>query len=73
MLSFMPEKEQPQCILSGSGYDWFWSPQTKQMTRVRRGSEIIFLSEYDNEKSLVMSHSNILIVDKDEIVEVGFN
>jgi hypothetical protein len=73
VLSLMPGKEEPQCILSGSGYGWFWSPQTKQMTRVRRGTEIVFLSEYDSEKILVMSHSNILAVNKNEIIEVGFN
>jgi len=73
LISFMPEKEEPQRVLSGSGYGWFWSPQTKQMTMAIRGTEIIFISEYDDKKSLVMSHSNILVVDKDEIIEVGFN
>jgi len=67
------EDNVPQCILSGSGYGWFWCPQTKQMTAALRGSEIILLSEYDHEKSLVMFQGSILVVDNDEVIEVGYN
>jgi hypothetical protein len=67
------EDDEPYCILSGSGYDSFWSPQTKQMMMAMRGTEIIFLSDYAESKCLVMSHGNILVVDNDEIIEVGYN
>jgi len=67
------EDNEPSCILSGSGYGSFWSPQTKQMTMAMRGTEIIFLSEYTDGKCLVMSHGNILVVNNDEIIEVGYN
>ena len=67
------EDNVPQCILSGSGYGWFWCPQTKQMTMALRGSEVVLLSEYDHEKSLVMSHGSLLVVNNDEVIEVGYN
>jgi hypothetical protein len=67
------EDNVPQCILSGSGYGWFWCPQTKQMTRAMRGTEVVLLSEYDHTKSLVMSHGCLLVVESDEVIEVGYN
>tara|TARA_Y100001973_G_C5201770_1_gene338326 strand:- start:1522 stop:1797 length:276 start_codon:yes stop_codon:yes gene_type:complete len=73
LLSSASEDNVPQCILSGSGYGWFWNPQTRQMARALRGSEIVLLSEYDCEKSLVMSHGLILVVNNDEVIEVGYN
>jgi len=73
MLISATEDNVPQCILSGSGYGWFWCPQTKQMMMAIRGTEIIFLSEYDDKKSLVMAHGSMLIVDNDEVIEVGYN
>ena len=67
------EDDVPYCILSGSGYGSFWSPQTKQMTMAMRGTEIIFLSDYTDRTCLVMSHGNILVVNNEEIIEVGYN
>ena len=67
------EDDVPYCILSGSGYSSFWSPQTKQMTMAMRGTEIIFLSDYTDRTCLVMSHGNILVVNNEEIIEVGYN
>jgi hypothetical protein len=73
ILDSISEENVPQRILSGSGYGWFWCPQTKQMTRAIRGTEVIFLSEYDDDQSLVMSHGNILIVNNEDVIEVGYN
>lgn len=43
------------------------------MTMAMRGTEIIFLSDYTDRTCLVMSHGNILVVNNEEIIEVGYN
>tara|TARA_Y100000593_G_C4135402_1_gene249483 strand:+ start:293 stop:565 length:273 start_codon:yes stop_codon:yes gene_type:complete len=73
LLASCAEDNVPHCILSGSGQDWFWCPQTKQMTMALRGTEVVFISEYSSHQSIVMSHGNILIVSNDDVIEVGYN
>jgi len=73
LLISMSEDNVPHCILSGSGHGWFWCPQTRQMKRVQRGTEIVYISDYGETKSLVMSSDSYLVVSKDDVIEVGYN
>tara|TARA_Y100001970_G_C13841722_1_gene654797 strand:- start:294 stop:569 length:276 start_codon:yes stop_codon:yes gene_type:complete len=82
LLSSIFADEMPCYILSGSGYDWFFSPDAGQMVRIARGVEIIPLDEVDespeecdnsSEKMLVSSPSYTFLIPKNELVEVGYN
>jgi len=73
LLLSVVEDNVPHCVLSGSGHGWFWCPQTRQMRMVQRGTEIVLISEYSETQSLVMSQDSYLIVNKDDVIEVGYN
>jgi len=67
----------PQYIISGSGWGWFFDPESHQMVRVARGSEIVPLPSADDElinsKVLVRASYRFLLIDSDEVQEVGWN
>tara|TARA_R100000664_G_C2758624_1_gene147667 strand:+ start:3531 stop:3791 length:261 start_codon:yes stop_codon:yes gene_type:complete len=69
------EKPQPEYILSGSGFGWYYSDTRRTMIRLRRGSEcIVFEDNIDSpSKVLVQVGNEILYIDPKEILEVGWN
>ena len=62
-------------ILSGSGFDWFVDPDTHTMVRIQRGTEIIPVDNIpdDNDKIIVRILHRFILVNKDEVQEIGFN
>ena len=67
----------PQYVISGSGWGWFLDPESHQMVRVARGSEIVPLpateEEMENNKILVRASYRFLLIDSGEVQEVGWN
>jgi hypothetical protein len=73
----MPFEEsfQPGYILSGSGFDWFYSDSKKTMVRIARGSEcIVFEKDPSNStKFIVQVGNDLLSISEDELIEIGWN
>ena len=71
----LEEPPQPEYILSGSGFAWYYSDTRRTMVRVKRGSEcLIFDGDLaSDEKALVQIGNEILLIDAGEIIEVGWN
>ena len=66
---------QPEYILSGSGFGWFYSDAKRTMVRVTRGSECILFEDElkDNNHVIAQVGSEILSIPSDEIIELGWN
>ena len=65
----------PNYILSGSGFDWFVDPDTYTMVRIQRGTEVVpidFLHD-EGDRVLVRILHRFILVNKDEVQEIGFN
>ena len=75
LLSSIFADELPCYILSGSGHDWFFSPDACQMVRVTRGVELIPLDDIACERGrlLVSSPSYTFLIPENELIEVGYN
>ena len=73
--SYLDEIAQPEHILSGSGFAWYYSDTRRTMVRVKRGSEcVVFDTDIeDNSKVLVQIGNEILLIDSNEIIEIGWN
>tara|TARA_Y100001963_G_scaffold144136_1_gene215913 strand:+ start:1099 stop:1353 length:255 start_codon:yes stop_codon:yes gene_type:complete len=75
VISNMMLDDLPCYVLSGSGIDWFFSPDTQQMVRVQRGIEITPLDDIVDAsgKMLVSSLNHVFLIPQKEILEVGYN
>ena len=75
LLSSIFADELPCYVLSGSGHDWFFSPDLGQMVRVSRGVELVPLDDItcERERLLVSSPSCTFLILKNELIEVGYN
>ena len=65
----------PSYAISGSGFGWFLNPKLPNMVKVRRGIEIIPLTDdLDHlDRILVSSPFGFLLIPKDEVQEIGWN
>jgi len=64
----------PTChFISGSGSGWFLDPDLKVMVMINRGTEVVPLESFDDNRSLVRSPYNFLIIPDDELIEIGYN
>lgn len=66
---------QPSYALSGSGWGWFYDPDERVMVRVPLGTECIpfSFSTGSDGKIPIRITSRTLLVNKDEIIEIGWN
>ena len=63
-------------IISGSGEAWYYDPLSKNMVSVDRGSAVTSLSEKVDKRGRVIVYfhvGKILLVPKDEVIEIGYN
>lgn len=69
------EAFHPECILSGSGFGWFYSETKRTMVRVIRGSEcLIFDKDPTNDSKVIVQIGNeVLSIPESELLEVGWN
>ncbi len=69
--------ETPQYIISGSGPAWFLDPESCQMVKMNRGTEIVpvgdLSDEDDGEKILVRAPFRFLLIPQEEVQEIGWN
>jgi len=66
----------PYHTIKGKGDIWCFQPSTKTMVRLIRGTKIYILdrgSESEPQCLAYTDNGNIVILDKDEIEEIGFN
>ena len=66
----------PYHYIIGVGTIWCYHPSTKAMIRLVRGTKLYVLDmeQGDDHQCLAYTDSrNIIIIDKDEIEEIGFN
>ena len=69
------QTSSPEYIISGSGYDWFYDPTDKSMVRIQRGTECVPISfEADSGgKIMVRVPYRFIVIDPEEVLEVGWN
>jgi len=60
-------------FISGSGAGWFLDPDLKAMVMINRGTEVVPVETLENNRSLVRSQYNFLIIPNDELIEIGYN
>ena len=67
--------ELPQYVISGSGEGWFLDPESYQMVKMNRGTEIIPLGPTadKDEKMLVRAPYRFLLIPQEEVQEIGWN
>ena len=68
--------EAPTHYISGSGMVWYLDPTAKNMKQVMRGTNIVTSPEYVDYKNRVLAYfidGKILLVPKEEIIEIGYN
>jgi hypothetical protein len=66
----------PTHYISGSGQAWYFDPAEKKMQLVQRGLNIVTAPEYIDKRGRVMAYlfdGKILLIPKDEIIELGYN
>jgi hypothetical protein len=77
-------KESPEDLIgptathyvSGSGVTWYLDPSARKMEMVLRGTNIVTAPEYIDKRGRVMAYffdGKILLIPKDEIIELGYN
>ena len=62
--------------IKGKGDMWCYGPLSNQMIRVRRGTHVYVVSEEIDEQGMVIAYvgpSDVILIKKDELIEVGFN
>lgn len=69
------EDNEPQYIISGSGWGWYLDPEVHQMVRVAKGQEIIPMpgSTDDQDRLLVRAPFRFLMIPEEEVQEIGWN
>jgi|1_EtaG_2_1085319.scaffolds.fasta_scaffold06965_4 hypothetical protein len=62
--------------IQGNGDMWCYAPLTNQMTRARRGTRVYIISEKEDHEGRVLVYTatvEVILIKKDELIEVGFN
>jgi len=62
--------------IKGKGKLWCYAPMSKQMALIARGSRVYVIREEEDEEGRVMIYTasvEIVYIDKNELIETGFN
>lgn len=61
--------------IKGKGYMWCYSPMKKTMVRITRGNKIFILDDEPDDKGQLMIYTpnEIVFIDKDDLIELGYN
>ena len=66
----------PEIFIRGSCYIWCYQPNSKTMIRSSRGTKGYIVSDEEDEQGRVMIYvdaNEIVLIDKEEILDLGFN
>ena len=66
----------PYHLIKGTGYIWCYQPSNKNVVRVTRGIKLFVLDmgdEYDEQCLAFTTDDIVIVIDKDEIEEIGFD
>ena len=66
----------PTHYISGSGTARYFDPTARKMQMVPRGTNFVTAAEYVDQRGRVMAYffdGKILLIPKDEIIELGYN
>jgi len=61
--------------ISGSGPAWFFEPHTKTLVKTERGMQVLVLAEEEDDlgRLLVQTMKGLIMVPKEEILDIGYN
>jgi len=61
--------------ISGSGPAWFFEPHTKTLVKTERGMQVLVLAEEEDDlgRLLVQTMNTLIMVPKEEILDIGYN
>ena len=61
--------------ISGSGPAWFFEPDTRTLVKTERGMQVIILAEDEDDSGrlLVQTMNTLIMVPKEEILDIGYN
>jgi hypothetical protein len=61
--------------ISGSGPAWFFEPHTKTLVKTERGMQVLVLAEEEDDlgRLLVQTVNTLIMVPKEEILDIGYN
>ena len=61
--------------ISGSGPAWFFDPDTRTLVKTERGMQVVVLAEEEDDlgRLLVQTMNTLIMVPKEEILDIGFN
>ena len=61
--------------ISGSGPAWFFEPHTKTLVKTERGMQVLVLAEEEDDlgRLLVQTIKGLIMVPKEEILDIGYN
>ena len=75
--SIKDDPSVPYFILSGSGPGLYYSVGDRTMVCVQRGTEVTPVSKYDGvykgKKVVFLGKSQFILVNEDELIDIGFN
>jgi len=77
MKSIQDDPSEPYFILSGSGPALYYSVGDRTMVCVQRGTEVTPISKYDGvykgKRVVFLGKSQFILVNEDELIDIGFN
>ena len=61
--------------ISGSGPAWYFAPDTKTFVKTERGMQVLVLAEDEDDSGrlLVQTMNTLIMVPKEEILDLGYN
>jgi|TARA_R110000824_G_scaffold11540_2_gene50325 hypothetical protein len=66
---------EPAYRVKGDGIIWCYSPIAKTMVRILRGSKAYLLQEItnENEETMIFVPYEVVYINKEELIEIGYN
>ena len=73
--AFQETMNQPQYVISGSGYAWYYNPNTRAMSRVPCGSEVMLFKKKADAKGRLYCHvgQELLAIPREDLIKIGYN
>ena len=76
-LEYLTQDAKPRRYhaISGSGPAWFFEPHTKTLVKTERGMQVLVLAEEEDDlgRLLVQTVNTLIMVPKEEILDIGYN
>jgi hypothetical protein len=61
--------------ISGSGPAWFFEPHTRTLVKTERGMQVLVVTDEEDDlgRLLVQTMNTLIMVPKEEILDLGYN